>query len=45
MTINVLKDVVKIYGFLDSYADTVVTALFILYEVDDRISVAVDTIL
>ena len=43
--INVLKDVVKIYGFLDSYADTLVTALFILYEVDDRVSVTVDTIL
>ena len=45
MTINVLKDVVKIYGFLDSYADTLVTALFILYEINDRVNVAVDTIL
>ena len=45
VTINVLKDVVRIYGFLDSYADTLVTALSILYEVDDRVSVAVDTIL
>ena len=45
MTTDVLEDVVRIYGFLDSYADTLVTVLFILYEVDDRVNVAVDTIL
>ena len=45
VTTNVLKDVARIYGFLDSYADTLVTALFILYEVDDRVGVTVDTIL
>ena len=45
VTTNVPEDVVKIYGFLDSYADTLATALSMLYEVDDRVSVAVDTIL
>ena len=44
-TINVPEDVVKINGILNGYADAFAAALFIVYEVDDRVGVVVDTIL
>ena len=44
-TINVPEDVVKINGILNGYANALAAALFIVYEVDDRVGVIVDTIL
>ena len=45
LTASVPEDVAKIYGIPDNYADALTTALSIVYEVDDRVSVTVDTIL
>ena len=44
-TINVLKDVVRINSILDGYTDALAAALFIVYEVDDRVGVIINTIL
>ena len=43
--INVPEDVVRINGILYSYADALAAALSIVYEVDDRVGVIVNTIL
>ena len=43
--INIPEDVVRINGILDGYADALAAALSIVYEVDDRVGVIVDTIL
>ena len=45
VTTDVPEDVARICGFLDSHADTLATALSMLYEADDRVGAAVDTIL
>ena len=42
---NVPEDVVRISGILDGYADALAAALFIVYEVDDRVGVVVNIIL
>ena len=44
-TTNVPEDVARISGILDGYADALAAALSIVYEVDDRVGVVVDTIL
>ena len=41
---NVPEDVVKINGIPDGYINALAAALFIVYEVDDRISVIVNII-
>ena len=43
-TINVPEDVARISGILDGYADALAAALFIVYEVDDRVGVIIDII-
>ena len=44
-TFNVPKDVARIYGILDGYADALTTALSIVYKADYDVGAAVDTIL
>ena len=44
-TTNVPEDVVRISGIPDGYVNALAAALFIVYEVDDRVGVVVDIIL
>ena len=42
--INVPEDVVRINGILDGYINALTAALSIVYEVDDRVGVVINTI-
>ena len=44
-TTNVPEDVVRINGIPDGYINALAAALFIVYEVDDRVGVVVNIIL